>query len=240
MLAKANSVGFIEASIPGLARVANLTIDETLSALEVLKAPDPYSKNPGNEGRRVIEAPGGFLLLNYEEYRARRSEEERREYMREYMKEYREGRKQSVNNVNNGKHLLAEVSHGKPGLAQAETETETETETEENNTNRQKPVVRESDFELWYKEYPKKVEPDAAEKAFKKVIKTILQKQGGEVRDAVNWLIKATRDRCPELAQREKRFIPHPATWLNRGGYKSEIVTADSGLDEYEEYEDCQ
>jgi len=118
MLAKADQTGFVEASIPGLARVANLSVDETVAALECLKNPDPYSKNPENEGRRVICVPGGFILLNYEDYRSRRSQEERREYMREYMREYRSERKQPVNKVN----------HSKPPLSQAETEAETDTE----------------------------------------------------------------------------------------------------------------
>ena len=96
MLAKANSVGFIEAAIPGLARAANLTLEEVQNAITILENPDPFSKNPDCEGRRVIPAPGGWIVLNYEEYRSRQSEDERREYMREYMQNYR---KQSVNKV---------------------------------------------------------------------------------------------------------------------------------------------
>ena len=122
MLAKADQMGFIEASIPGLARVANLTIEETERGLEALQSPDKYSKNADNEGRRIMPAPGGFVLLNYEDYRARRSAEERRAYMRDYMREYR---KQSVNK---SKQTLAGVSRGKPGLAQAEAEAEAEAE----------------------------------------------------------------------------------------------------------------
>lgn len=100
MLAKANSVGFVEASIPGLSRAANLTIDEVQTAIPILESPDPFSKNPDCEGRRIIPAPGGWVVLNYEEYRSRQSEEERREYMRDYMKAYR---KQHVNKVNSRK-----------------------------------------------------------------------------------------------------------------------------------------
>jgi len=122
MLAKADQAGFVEASIPGLARVANLTIQETEAGLECLQSPDTYSKNPDNAGRRVLTVPGGFVLLNYEDYRSRRSTEERREYMREYMKDYRK------QNVNKSKQSLTKVKLGKPPLSQAETETETETE----------------------------------------------------------------------------------------------------------------
>ena len=112
MLAKADQSGFVEASIPGLARVANLSVEETEASLECLQSPDKYSKNPDNEGRRVLAVPGGFMLLNYEDYRSRRSTEERREYMRDYMKAYRSKTAERKPDVNNGK----------PPLAQAEAE----------------------------------------------------------------------------------------------------------------------
>jgi hypothetical protein len=130
MLAKADQDGFVEASIPGLARVANLTIGETEASLKVLLSPDPYSKNPANEGRRIAEIPGGFLLLNYEDYRARRSTEERREYMRQYMQEYRTKKPSRKHSVNSGKQNVNSVSRGKPPLAHTEADTEADTDTE--------------------------------------------------------------------------------------------------------------
>ncbi len=125
MLARADATGFVEAALPGLARLANLTIPEVEAAIAVLEAPDPHSKNPEYEGRRLHKAPGGWMLLNYEDYRNRRGEEDRREYMRKYMSDYR--RKHGVNNSANSKH---DVSPGKPPLAQAEAEAEAEAEVE--------------------------------------------------------------------------------------------------------------
>jgi hypothetical protein len=125
MLAKANSVGFVEASIPGLARVANLTDAEVQSAIPVLEGPDPFSKNPECEGRRIISAPGGWIVLNYEDYRSRASEEERREYMREYMRNYRKEstRKQPVNKVNQSKESpSASVSKSASSCTQKDVE----------------------------------------------------------------------------------------------------------------------
>ncbi len=113
MLAKADQTGFVEASVPGLARVANLTVEETVAALSALQHPDTFSKNPDHEGRRITTVPGGFMLLNYEDYRSRRNVAERQEYMRRYMREYR---KHSVNNVNDCK----------PPLAHTDTDTDTE------------------------------------------------------------------------------------------------------------------
>ena len=125
MLAKADQTGFVEASVPGLARVANLTVEETVTALSALQNPDPFSKNPDNEGRRIAVVPRGFMLLNYEEYRGRRNVAERQEYMRKYMREYR---KQPVNSVNTCKPTLDVVSRGEPPLAHTDTDADADTE----------------------------------------------------------------------------------------------------------------
>ena len=124
MLAKADQDGFVDAAIPGLARISNLTIDEVEEALVVLESPDKYSKNPNAEGRRIARVPGGFVIINYQDYRARRDMEERREYMRKYMANYRK------QDVNVHKQTVNTVSHSKPPLAHTEAEAEAEADTE--------------------------------------------------------------------------------------------------------------
>src|SRR5277367_999230 len=115
MLARADATGFVEAAQPGLERLANLTAKEVAEGIIVLESPDPCSKNPANEGRRVLKVPGGWMILNYEEYRNRRGDEERREYMRHYMQDYRKEKK--VEGVNTGKQMLTSVNRGKSQLA---------------------------------------------------------------------------------------------------------------------------
>ena len=120
LLAKADSTGFVEAAPSGLARLANLTRQEIDSALLELTSPDPESKSKVAEGKRVAIVPQGVCVVNYEDYRKRRDDEERREYMREYMREYRAKHEPSVNTS----------KQGKPGLAQGEGEGEGEGEVE--------------------------------------------------------------------------------------------------------------
>lgn len=69
------------------------------------------------------------------------------------------------------------------------------------------------DFESWWGHYPKKVGKDAAAKAYAKAVKSI----------APDELLDASLPRLAQLAKREPRFIPHPATWLNSGGWKDDI-----------------
>ena len=71
MLATCDAKGAVEGSVPGFASLARVSIDEMMYALERLSAPDPYSRTPDNEGRRIQATPGGWQILNYANYRER-------------------------------------------------------------------------------------------------------------------------------------------------------------------------
>jgi hypothetical protein len=83
MLALCDEDGEVHASVPGLATSAGVTIDECVEALRVLSSPDPWSRSKNDEGRRIRETPGGWILINYHAHRQRMSIEERRERARE-------------------------------------------------------------------------------------------------------------------------------------------------------------
>lgn len=127
MLAQADSSGFVEASIPGLARLANLTPAETEEAITNLESPDPHSKSKVADGRRIVKVNNGWALVNYEDYRNRRDDQKKRDYMRDYMRDYRKRNVSSVNNVNqvntnDGDVTVNSVSKNVLQLAQAEAE----------------------------------------------------------------------------------------------------------------------
>lgn len=96
MLAMANKEGEVLASVPGLARVANVTLAEAEAALATFFAPDPYSRTPDHGGRRIEAIDGGWRLLNHAKYRAKMSAEDRREYKREWMARDRAGKKEAT------------------------------------------------------------------------------------------------------------------------------------------------
>ena len=89
MLAEADPQGNVNAAVPGLARLANVSLDECEIALRAFLSPDRYSRTKEHDGRRIVEIPGGWHLLNYEKYRSMRDEELRREYRRNWMAEHR-------------------------------------------------------------------------------------------------------------------------------------------------------
>jgi hypothetical protein len=79
MLALADRYGEVEASIPGLAHLSGQSIEETEAALKTFLAPDPYSRTPEHEGRRIEAIDGGWCILNHGKYRERMSEEDTKE-----------------------------------------------------------------------------------------------------------------------------------------------------------------
>lgn len=89
MLALADADGKVDASIPGLADAAHVSLGRCEKALTKLLSSDKYSRTQEFEGRRIKEVDGGWLLLNYRKYREKLSQEERREYLRVKQAEHR-------------------------------------------------------------------------------------------------------------------------------------------------------
>lgn len=89
MLAMTDRDGVVEASVPGLAKFAGVTRAECETALDRFMAPDPDSRSPEHEGRRIEKTDGGWRLLNYEKYRQTRDAEEVREKTAERVRNFR-------------------------------------------------------------------------------------------------------------------------------------------------------
>jgi hypothetical protein len=64
-LLDADPEGCIPTSVPGLARRANVPLEEAREAIALLEAPDPDSRTPDFEGRRVEKVAGGWRVLNF-------------------------------------------------------------------------------------------------------------------------------------------------------------------------------
>jgi hypothetical protein len=70
-IAPAGWYGFVEAAGPGIVRRALVEPETGMIALAALGEPDPESRNPKFEGRRLIRVVGGYLVLNFQDYRDR-------------------------------------------------------------------------------------------------------------------------------------------------------------------------
>lgn len=91
LLAMADQHGEVQASMPGLARFAGVSLEEADRAMEVFMAPDEHSRTEDHEGRRVERIQGGYRLLNHAHYRHLGSADQKREADRERQRRRRAG-----------------------------------------------------------------------------------------------------------------------------------------------------
>ena len=66
MLLLSDQHGIVQASIPGLAKQAGVSIKDVEKAMEVFTNPDKYSRSREYAGRRAEPIDGGGLVLNYQ------------------------------------------------------------------------------------------------------------------------------------------------------------------------------
>lgn len=121
MLAMAGKTGIVEASVPGLADMARVTVDEARAAVQKLESPDPDSRSRDEEGRRILPIDGGWLLVNHAKYRAKMGSEERTEYLRIKQRESRE-RKALSTHVNTCQQSVDKYTKSTQAEAEAEAE----------------------------------------------------------------------------------------------------------------------
>ena len=87
MLATKDAVGYVRGDAQTIARIANVSLESAALALDRFQQPDPSSHTPDNEGRRIAPAPGGWVVLNHDIYRAK--DDVYREKNRERVRRFR-------------------------------------------------------------------------------------------------------------------------------------------------------
>jgi hypothetical protein len=98
MLAMADQYGRVGASIPGLAAAAGVSLKQVEAALACFLAPDPYSRTPDHEGRRIEKTDKGWRLLNYEKNRNEKDEEHQKKRNAERQARWREKHRNAESN----------------------------------------------------------------------------------------------------------------------------------------------
>jgi hypothetical protein len=195
MLAMADRDGIVEASVPGLAHLARVPIADVQKALAVLAAPDPHSRTPTQDGRRIESVPGGWRLVNYELYRDRLSPDQKREQAR-----LRQQRKRS-------RDASRDVTHG-----HAPSRSVTPSEAEAEAVGTRAPRVDLPGFPEFWEAFGHRVARPAAERAWRRVAP-----------DAELAALIASRAAAYAAATPDKAFRKHPATWLRNACWNDEL-----------------
>ncbi len=125
LLALTDTNGVVEASLPGLADLARVSLEDCERALENLHKPDKYSRSKDHDGRRIETIDGGWLVLNRAKYRDKMSADDKRERDRNRQRRHRQAQTvtPSVTHLRDTSHMSR----------QEEKEKEKETNTKANS-----------------------------------------------------------------------------------------------------------
>ncbi|MCX2894857.1 hypothetical protein ORG27_14855, partial [Stenotrophomonas lactitubi] len=167
MLAMADASGKVYGSIPGLARRANVTLQEAEAAIHSFMSPDPYSRTKDDDGRRIAEIDGGWALINHAKYGAIRGEEERREYKRQWDRNNRSsGHQRAVSS-----DTVRQQSDSSPTKTDSPTPpalTPTLDLEEQQEQQHVQPMAARCRFAAFWAAYPNKKGKQEAEKTWKR------------------------------------------------------------------------
>lgn len=122
MIGLADQHGVVDMTVQALARRVRLPVNAVSKALTRLSLPDPSSRSPDDDGRRIVlldeHRDWGWRLVNYAKYRDTRSQADRKSYMREYMRKRRAQQRQPVSlpldeklTGSNGKLTVSSLAH---------------------------------------------------------------------------------------------------------------------------------
>lgn len=125
LLAMCDKNGEVQASIPGLANVARVNLEDCEKAINLFLSPDPYSRTKTDEGRRIEEIEGGWCVLNHEKYRDLASDSDTKRKAAERQKRFRERQKRNGENVtSNAKSVTGRYKSHQNSHADTDADTE--------------------------------------------------------------------------------------------------------------------
>lgn len=198
--------GCIDMSLQAICGMTGWPMDLLKQGIEQLMEPDPDSRSPDSEGRRLVPMepgrPWGWRAVNHRKYR------ERARLQNKNAREVESGQNQERMAT---KPPLTAAHRRSPPLTPSHTHTQTQDKTP------LPPKGGDERFEEFWRAYPRRVGKAAAKRVWSRKglnAKTaeIVAHLAERVRSDAQWL----RD--------GGQFVPYPGTWLNRDGW----------LDEYE------
>lgn len=99
MLVLADRFGIVDMTPEAISRQTTIPLEIIREGLAALEKPDPESRRPDHEGRRIIlldpARKWGWQIVNHSYYAQIRSGEERAAYQRQYMREWRQGKRRT-------------------------------------------------------------------------------------------------------------------------------------------------
>lgn len=86
--------GIVDMTLEAVSARTRIPIEIVSRAVKALEQPDPKSRTPDHEGRRLVlldnHRDWGWFIVNYEKYKAIKREFDKKSYMRKFMQDKRE------------------------------------------------------------------------------------------------------------------------------------------------------
>jgi len=152
MIVLCDSDGVVDITPHAIAARTGIPIEHIEAGLRVLENPDPYSRTPDNEGKRIEllddHRPWGWKIVNHSKYKYLLSREDKKTKDRARIAEKRArvAKKQELEATKNaGVARCRKVSQGVADVAHTDTDTDTDTEnttTTEAEENKTAPPAR--------------------------------------------------------------------------------------------------
>ena len=231
MLALSDREGVVNGSLPGLARLANATLAETEAALATFLSPDPYSRTPDNEGRRIELVPGGWRLLNHALYRAKMNEADRREYKRKWDQEKRDRKNPTKSDKSDSVRQIEVSNPTDPTHTDSDSDSDSVEQQDQTHSAPAAPAQGVGG------EVPKRIRAPKADAPktthrfaefwaaypVKRGRADAIKKWAAKGLDAIaDQILAHVRRMEREDAQWKRGFIPHGSTYVNAEGWQDE------------------
>ena len=207
LLALADADGFVRGSDGWLADKSKVELAKCVEAVSKFCSPDPCSRTPDNEGRRVERLEDGYLVLNYLAFRDRLSNDPKVTATRERVRKHREKRYGVT-----PRYVTQEALQSVTSLVSASASASVSASVLQEEGSGEKPSL---DYPLMiYEAYPLKAGKPAALLKIRKALEKIEPEK----------LLGITRAFAASIGN-DKEFCPHPATWFNQERFNDDPST---------------
>lgn len=199
MIVLADADGIIDMTPQAMAARTSIPLEIIKKGIPILEAPDPYSRTPGQDGKRIElidgHRPWGWHIVNHEKYKHLRDAKEVRAQNRERQQRFRD--KKSVTG-SNGKSRSVTRSNGKSRHTYTDTDTRT-------------PLPPSGAFLRFWAAWPKSVRKGEKGECLQRWRKNDFDLVSEQILSHVE-AMKTTH----EWTKESGRFIPAPLVYLNK------------------------